>query len=98
MIPDPLFKVIFQLNVLITHSGQACLADFGLSFAVDTTATVTQDSSANPGGTMRFQAPELINPQVQQWHNKATDIYTLACIFYEVSQQTMVDIICMHMY
>ncbi|KIM75548.1 hypothetical protein PILCRDRAFT_13465, partial [Piloderma croceum F 1598] len=73
------------LNVFITHSRRACLVDFGLAFAIDTTVTVTQDSSANPGGTVRFQAPELINPQVRQGHNKATDISVRACVFYENS-------------
>jgi hypothetical protein len=43
-----------------------------------------QDTNANTGGTARWQAPELNDPHIQQCHNEATDMYALACVYYEV--------------
>jgi serine/threonine protein kinase len=91
MIHDSLFILTVQVNVLITCSRRACLADFGLSSTTDTeTATLTQDSTANGKGTMRWLAPELFvssesfDLQTRQRHNEATDIYAFACVCYEV--------------
>jgi serine/threonine protein kinase len=91
MIYDSLFIFFVQLNVLITCSRRACLADFGLSSIIDTeTTTLTQDSTANAKGTMGWLAPEFFDfsesfdSQTRQHHNKATDIYAFACVCYEV--------------
>lgn len=43
-------------------------------------------SSTVPGGTARWQAPELFNPDVDIIKpTKMSDIYSLGCVFYEVS-------------
>jgi serine/threonine protein kinase len=75
----------FKANLLITRSGRAVLADFGLATAIDSkTIAMTHNSTTKTGGTVRWQAPELHNPQMQQHNNKATDIYAFGCVCYEV--------------
>lgn len=90
----PLSQVPVQLNVLITRSGRACLADFGLATAIDAKTTVmAHNSTIKIGGTIRFQAPELLCADLEETetcpHNsKASDIYAFACVCYEVSCQS----------
>ncbi|KAG6823627.1 hypothetical protein H0H92_009613 [Tricholoma furcatifolium] len=58
------------INILITGSARACIADFGLSSILPAR-----------GGTPHCQAPELFG----EAHNmKATDIYAFGCLAYEV--------------
>lgn len=72
-------------NVLITQSGRACLADFGLAIAIDSnTMTVAQNSTVRSGGTVRWQAPELFNPTGCQQNTTCSDIYAFACVCYEM--------------
>ena len=74
------------MNILVTESGKACLADFGLSNHVDAEMlTWTSESSANTGGTVRWQAPELIGSENENSKpTKETDIYAFSCVCYEV--------------
>lgn len=75
-------------NVLVTQSRRACLADFGLATAIDSnTIAMTHKSTVRTGGTVRWQAPELFDPSVYQQNSKASDIYALACVYYEVRCQ-----------
>ncbi|KAF7349098.1 hypothetical protein MVEN_01431900 [Mycena venus] len=75
------------LNVLVTRSGRAVLADFGLSSVVmDSKIVVFSSSSAKTGGTMRWQAPELFHGGRT---NLASDVYALACVFYEIFTGTI---------
>lgn len=72
-------------NVLIDNEGVARLCDFGLAYLVAADA----DSSASGAnvGTIRYAAPELRCPaddDVIVHANASTDIYSLACIGYEV--------------
>jgi serine/threonine protein kinase len=79
----------FQYNVLITQSRRACIADFGLATAKDSkTIVASHHSTRKMGGTMRWQAPELSNPDETQYNTKASDIYAFACVCYEVRYQT----------
>jgi len=73
-------------NVLITDSRRACLADFGLSKAIDSKSIsmTYYYSSVKTGGTVRWQAPELHDPYVIQQNSKASDIYAFACVCYEL--------------
>ncbi|KIM77961.1 hypothetical protein PILCRDRAFT_607034 [Piloderma croceum F 1598] len=72
-------------NILITQSGRACLADFGLAIAIDSnTMTVAQNSTIRSGGTVRWQAPELFNPTGCQQNTTCSDIYAFACVCYEM--------------
>ncbi|TEB27456.1 kinase-like protein [Coprinellus micaceus] len=75
------------VNVLVTQSGRACVADFGLSSVSESDVTRWSSfvSSTVPGGTARWQAPELFNPDVDIIKpTKMSDIYSLGCVFYEI--------------
>jgi serine/threonine protein kinase len=61
-----------KVNILITPSHRACLADFGV---------------ASCKGTLRWQAPELLDPELDDASCRATsasDVYAYACVCYEV--------------
>ncbi|KAJ7816916.1 kinase-like domain-containing protein [Mycena olivaceomarginata] len=75
------------LNVLVTHSGRAVLADFGLSSVVtDSKIAIFSASTVKTGGTTRWQAPELLYGGRT---NLASDVYALACVFYEIFTGTI---------
>ncbi|KAJ7633427.1 hypothetical protein DFH06DRAFT_692077 [Mycena polygramma] len=67
-------------NVLITRSGRAVLADFGLSSVTDS-KIFSSASSFKSGGTMRWQAPELFPGGRNSF---ASDVYAFSCVCYEV--------------
>ncbi|KAF9469363.1 kinase-like domain-containing protein [Collybia nuda] len=70
-------------NILVTASHRACLADFGLS--TFTTHRETLPSSGGPeGGTVRWQAPELMDPQLEAPKSQASDVYAFAFACYEI--------------
>ncbi|KAG6810370.1 hypothetical protein H0H92_012156 [Tricholoma furcatifolium] len=75
-------------NILVNEFGRACLADLGLSSISDEEilAWTSYSSAASKGGTVRWQAPELFNPEGDdEIHNtKASDIYAWACVAYEI--------------
>ena len=75
-----------EVNILIGHTGRACLADFGLS-------TITSDlpalsSSSMGGGTARWMSPELLDPGrfglKERRPTKESDCYALGMAIYEV--------------
>ncbi|KAG6845129.1 hypothetical protein H0H87_000365 [Tephrocybe sp. NHM501043] len=75
------------LNVLVDASGRACLGDFGLSGITDKDIIqwTTQSAGASKGGTTRWQAPELHDPEAISTHNtKKTDIFAWASTIYEI--------------
>ncbi|KAF9005070.1 kinase-like domain-containing protein [Cyathus striatus] len=74
-------------NILINVYGRACIGDFGLSTIVNGLGLSGQWTSVATsivtGGTLRWQAPELLNvdfPHV----TKMSDIYAFACVCYEI--------------
>ena len=72
------------------RSGRGCLADFGLANLVDEDIlrwTSIQTTGHQNGGTLRWQAPELIDPPSEESAKAtpASDIYSFACVCYEVS-------------
>ena len=73
----------FQINVLVTHSGRAVLADFGvLSIMMDSQIPALSSTvSSRAGGTMRWQAPEVLRGGR---NSAASDVYPFACVCYEV--------------
>ena len=80
----------FQLNVLVNRSGRACLADFGLANLVDEDIlrwSSIETTDHHSIGTLRWQAPELIDPPTDKSAKAtpASDIYSFACVCYEVS-------------
>jgi len=80
------------LNILISRSGRACLADFGLATARDSKPIImTYMTTGKTTGTLRWQAPELfaemqsLNPESPQKGNTpATDVYAYGLVCYEM--------------
>ncbi|KAG6808046.1 hypothetical protein H0H92_005591 [Tricholoma furcatifolium] len=75
-------------NILVNESGRACVADFGLSSVSnkEILAWTSHSPVASKGGTVRWQAPELFDPEGEEdVHNtKASDIYAWAFVAYEI--------------
>ncbi|KAJ7134330.1 kinase-like domain-containing protein, partial [Mycena epipterygia] len=72
------------MNILVTPSGRACVADFGLSSIVDALTLQFTHSTANTrGATPRYQAPELILKDNAK-NDFASDVYAFACVCYEM--------------
>jgi len=70
-------------NILVTPSGRACIADFGLSTIVDKMSLqFTHSTSSVRGGTARYQAPELLSGE--SLNHFGSDIYAFACVCYEI--------------
>ncbi|KNZ73267.1 putative serine/threonine-protein kinase [Termitomyces sp. J132] len=78
-------KGSLKKNVFIDSSGRACLGDFGLSSVTDPQIInwTSQSIEASTGGTIRWQAPELLR-DVDKIHNsKESDVFAWASICYE---------------
>ncbi|KAF9441786.1 kinase-like protein, partial [Macrolepiota fuliginosa MF-IS2] len=76
-------------NILVSSSGLVCLADFRLSSIVDAQVLrwTSLDTMTQTGGTVRWEAPELMDEQDDGSSPKPTfssDIYSLVCVMYEV--------------
>ncbi|KAJ7202578.1 kinase-like domain-containing protein [Mycena pura] len=72
-------------NILISNGWNACLADFGLTSFSDVTAST--DTSHNRAGSLRWMAPELIDPEKfgQRFlRTPATDVYAFGCVCLEL--------------
>ncbi|KIM83936.1 hypothetical protein PILCRDRAFT_68714 [Piloderma croceum F 1598] len=76
------------VNILISQSHRACLADFGLATAKDTMSlALTSATTTRITGTLRWQAPELLDPDLDEHkcnNSIASDIYAYACVCYEM--------------
>ncbi|KAJ7473171.1 kinase-like domain-containing protein [Mycena galericulata] len=74
-------------NILISDDFHVCLADFGLTTTI-VNGEGDQSSSSNRAGSMRWFAPELIDPLrfgVERFvRTRATDIYAFACVCIEL--------------
>ncbi|KAG6817813.1 hypothetical protein H0H87_003221 [Tephrocybe sp. NHM501043] len=72
-------------NILADNDWHAVLSDFGLTVFGD--ATVATHSS-NPHGSVRWMAPELLNPEIFDMERfiktRASDVYAFACVCLEV--------------
>ncbi|KAG6812133.1 hypothetical protein H0H92_004248 [Tricholoma furcatifolium] len=75
-------------NILINESGRACIADFGLSSIsdIEILTWTSQATLYSKGGTARWQAPEILDPEGDEGiHNTtASDIYAWSCVAYEI--------------
>jgi serine/threonine protein kinase len=80
---------LLQVNILISRSRRAFLADFGLATTIN--STVRNSSTFRSGGTLRWQAPELLrdDDEVRSTNTTATDIYAFAMVCFEVSRTGM---------
>ncbi|KAK1236023.1 hypothetical protein PQX77_000737 [Marasmius sp. AFHP31] len=70
------------VNILMTPSERACIADFGLSRISDTHAHRLSSSSSRTVGTARWLSPELYAANAVT--TKASDVYAFACVCYEI--------------
>ncbi|KAJ7089946.1 kinase-like domain-containing protein, partial [Mycena epipterygia] len=68
------------INVLVTRSGRAVLADFGLASVTDS-KVLRSTSSGKRGGTARWQAPELFQGSRNSF---ASDVYAFSCVCHEI--------------
>ncbi|KAF9231989.1 kinase-like domain-containing protein [Melanogaster broomeanus] len=78
-----------QLNIFVTVSGRACLADFGLATAHDTQAAMSTTTHV-VSGTHGYMAPELIEARddpslLPQIDLRRCDMFAFGCIAYEVN-------------
>ena len=73
-------------NILVDDKGNACLTDFGLSLIAE--ASAYNYGSVHGGGAIRYQAPELIDPEEFGLESSrptpASDIFSFACTAIEV--------------
>ncbi|KAJ7139289.1 kinase-like domain-containing protein [Mycena epipterygia] len=71
------------MNVLVTSSKRACIADFGLSSIVNAMSLRFTHSTPSPqGGTVRYQAPELLLGESSV--HFGSDVYAFAYVCYEI--------------
>ncbi|TDL15591.1 kinase-like protein, partial [Rickenella mellea] len=74
-------------NILVTHSGTACLGDFGLTRFRDSQENISQSTTGNANGTSRWMAPELLVSDVSGRNihvNRGSDMYSFGCVCLEV--------------
>ncbi|KAF9455030.1 kinase-like protein, partial [Macrolepiota fuliginosa MF-IS2] len=70
-------------NILVNASGGACIADFGLSSVrTDKTFPYTSATTAAPGCTYRWLAPELLETSSRR--TRASDVWAFGLVCYEV--------------
>ena len=80
-----------QANILINSKCRACLADFGLASIVEDASSVDGPPTHKAGGTIRWMAPEILDPDRYGYIKKArrklpskcTDIYALGMTILE---------------
>lgn len=82
-----------SFNILINAKHRACLADFGLaSIAYDSNAPNITSSFSTRAMTIRWTAPELLNPErfglEHVLPSRASDVYAFGMVAWEVSQFT----------
>jgi eukaryotic-like serine/threonine-protein kinase len=77
-------------NILFNKRGEAVIADFGLAKAMQVSSTTVASSFGGAVGTPYYRPPELWNGAPPP--SPATDVYSLACVFYEmVTGQILFD-------
>ena len=85
-------KYCYQANVLIDSGRCARLADFGLSVAIDESISGSAAASRATRGTVRWMAPELLDPKkfgftgklLKQLPSTSTDVYAMGMTILEV--------------
>ncbi|KAE9404707.1 kinase-like protein [Gymnopus androsaceus JB14] len=70
-------------NVLVSDSGNCCLADFGLAGMMSTFQTLSS-ITGNQRGSVRWMAPELFDFTALARLSTYTDMYALGCTILEI--------------
>ncbi|KAL0564120.1 Receptor-interacting serine/threonine-protein kinase 1, partial [Marasmius crinis-equi] len=70
------------VNVLITDTLRACIADFGLSRVTNTCGVKITSTNSRTGGTGRWLAPELLFDGGVT--SRESDVYALGCVYFEI--------------
>ena len=82
-----LHLISVKANILIDNIGNARLADFGLLTIISDPTNILSSTSYAQGGTARWMAPELIDPEkfgLEDNHpTKSSDCYALGMVIYE---------------
>lgn len=77
-----------QANILVDEDWHACLADFGLAVFAPSTTASTGTTSSQHGGSVRWMAPEMDDPQsfgLDTFRRTfASDVFAFACVCIEV--------------
>jgi serine/threonine-protein kinase len=68
-------------NILVSESGEAKVADFGLAHLLDSTARLTKTGSSL--GTPLYMSPEQVEGRAKDISPR-TDVYSLGAILYEI--------------
>ena len=81
-LPEKLIhRDIKPANILIDRNGSARVSDFGFAKALENSASLSLSASGGLIGTPTYMAPELWRGQPA---SRASDIYSLAAMFYEM--------------
>ncbi|KAJ8094292.1 Rho guanine nucleotide exchange factor [Marasmius tenuissimus] len=73
------------LNVLITPELRASIGDFGLSHVADSQELKLAISlTSHSRGTTRWQAPELMDPELSYVSTAQSDMFAYGCVCYEI--------------
>lgn len=94
--------VDLQANILINSKRRACLADFGLAAIIEDASSVDGASSHKAGGTIRWMAPEILDPDKygyvkrarRKLPSKSTDIYALGMTILEARTHSPLPLLC----
>ncbi|KAJ7802915.1 kinase-like domain-containing protein, partial [Mycena leptocephala] len=74
------------LDILVTPSGKACIADFGVSSITYAMSLSTTSTANRRGGTAQYQAPEIFRGGQNHF---GSDVYVFACVCYEIMSGTI---------
>ncbi|TDL24594.1 kinase-like protein [Rickenella mellea] len=71
-------------NIFVSPSYTACLGDFGLARFRDSLESTLGATTGNTLGTLRWQAPELLNIGESVRQSEQCDIYSFGCVCLEL--------------
>ncbi|KAL5481088.1 hypothetical protein ACEPAI_10029 [Sanghuangporus weigelae] len=76
-------------NVLVGHSEEPLICDFGISRILSHSLSNGGTSSASLKGSARWMAPELFNVEIDAHHTKETDMWAFGMTVYEILMQAV---------
>lgn len=77
-------------NILVGAEYEAKIADLGLAKTKTTTGSLaSQSAKTGFAGSIRWSAPEVIDPQKGNKHTKESDIYSCGMVFWEIASKRL---------